>query len=139
MHVDTERARQLLTEERERLQQLIAGEGAAGGGVEEANDLLASDSQPADAAQETVTREIETSVVGSLQDELDEVERALLKLDQGTYGLDESTGEPIPDERLEIRPMARFTVENEAREEKLAKAHRGLDDETRIQGGTSSF
>jgi RNA polymerase-binding transcription factor DksA len=137
--VDTERARQLLIAERERLHQLIAGEVAAGGGDEEVTDLLASDSQPADAAQETINREVETTIVGSLQDELDEVERALAKVDAGTYGLDEFTGEPIPDERLEIRPMARFTVENEAKQEKLAKANRGLDDETRIQGGRSSL
>jgi len=136
--VDTERARQLLIAERERLTQLIDRERAAGGG-EEANDLLAADSQPADAAQETINREVETSVVESLTDELSEVERAMTKVDDGTYGLDESTGEPIPDERLEIRPMARFTVENEAQEEKLAQANRGLDDETRIQGGRSSL
>lgn len=136
--METERARQLLTEERERLQQLIAGEGAAGGGEVAANDLLAADSQPADAAQETINRELATSVVESLQDELDDVERAVLKLEEGTYGLDESTGEPIPDERLEVRPMARFTVQNEAQEEKLSKASRGLDDESRIHGGPTS-
>ncbi len=136
--METERARELLTAERERLSQLIAREGAAGGGEEAANDLLAADSQPADAAQETINRELVTTVVGSLQDELDEVERALTKLEEGTYGLDESTGEPIPDERLEVRPMARFTVANEAQQEKLAKANRGLDDESRIQGGASS-
>jgi len=41
---------------------------------------------------------------------LAEVDRALAKLDAGTYGTSEVTGEPIPIERLAAIPWARGTV-----------------------------
>jgi DnaK suppressor protein len=46
---------------------------------------------------------------------LHEVEKALERLDEGTYGLDEISGEPIPVERLRALPWARMTVENASR------------------------
>jgi RNA polymerase-binding transcription factor DksA len=42
---------------------------------------------------------------------LAEVERALAKLDQGTYGVSEKTGAPITYERLAAMPWARHDVE----------------------------
>jgi DnaK suppressor protein len=41
-----------------------------------------------------------------------EIEAALQRLDDGTYGIDEVTGEPIADERLEALPTARTNVGN---------------------------
>jgi DnaK suppressor protein len=46
---------------------------------------------------------------------LAEVERALQKIQEGSYGLSDSSGEPIPKERLESVPEAIFTVEDEER------------------------
>jgi DnaK suppressor protein len=42
---------------------------------------------------------------------LADVERALAKLEAGTYGTSEATGEPIPRERLDAIPWARGTVQ----------------------------
>lgn len=42
---------------------------------------------------------------------LAEVERALARLDAGTYGISEKTGDPIPYERLVAVPWARFGVD----------------------------
>ena len=39
--------------------------------------------------------------------DLADVETALARLDEGTYRLDEVTGEPLPDELLAARPTAR--------------------------------
>ena len=41
------------------------------------------------------------------------MERAEARLAAGTYGLSVQSGEPIPDERLEVVPTAELTVEEE--------------------------
>jgi len=45
---------------------------------------------------------------------LSEINRALAKMDKGTYGLSEESGLPIPLERLRAVPWARFIAEEEA-------------------------
>jgi DnaK suppressor protein len=45
------------------------------------------------------------------------IERALAKIDEGTYGLSDLSGDPIPKGRLEAMPEAVLTIqEEEARE-----------------------
>jgi DnaK suppressor protein len=53
---------------------------------------------------------------------LREIDRALTKLKEGTYGLCEGTGEPIGFSRLKLRPWARYSVEYQ---EELERAERG--------------
>jgi RNA polymerase-binding transcription factor DksA len=45
------------------------------------------------------------------KDALSDISLALTKMENGTYGICELTGEPIPEERLRAIPWARFTVE----------------------------
>jgi len=48
---------------------------------------------------------------------LERVDRALKKIEEGTYGLSDLTGQPIPRQRLEAVPEAVFTLsEEQARE-----------------------
>jgi RNA polymerase-binding transcription factor DksA len=47
-----------------------------------------------------------------LRAELDEVERALAKLDDGTYGRCEVCGGPIAEARLEAMPATRFCIDH---------------------------
>ncbi|MGE7136612.1 TraR/DksA family transcriptional regulator [Luteibacter sp. NPDC031894] len=49
------------------------------------------------------------------------VERALEKIDEGTYGVSDGNGEAIPRERLEAVPETCFTVEEAADRERLAR------------------
>ena len=49
-----------------------------------------------------------------LQADLGEVEHALAKFDQGTYGICEEGGEPIPLARLRAIPEARYDVQHQA-------------------------
>ena len=51
-----------------------------------------------------------------------EIQRALAKLDDGSYGLCEGTGEPIGYSRLKLRPWARYSV---AYQEELEREARG--------------
>lgn len=43
--------------------------------------------------------------------QLDEIEAALTRMHEGTYGICEDTDEPIPYRRLELEPTTRFTVD----------------------------
>jgi DnaK suppressor protein len=51
-------------------------------------------------------------------DRLARVERALQKIDEGTYGYSDMSGEPIPDARLEAMPDAINTVQEQAASER---------------------
>ncbi len=53
-----------------------------------------------------------------------EIDRALSKMDDGTYGLCEGTGEPIGKKRLEARPWTRHSVEYKERLEREQAQHR---------------
>jgi DnaK suppressor protein len=53
-----------------------------------------------------------------MQDRLDAIERALHRLDDGTYGRSVRSGEPIPDERLESDPAAELTIEEARADER---------------------
>jgi len=53
-----------------------------------------------------------------LRAELAAVERAEARLAAGTYGLSVQSGEPIPDGRLEARPTAELTIEEQERLER---------------------
>ena len=52
------------------------------------------------------------ALAAQLRDELDEVERALAKLDDGTYGRCETCGEAITPARLEAMPATRFCIDH---------------------------
>jgi RNA polymerase-binding transcription factor DksA len=113
-HVDVDRARKRLLEERERLRRIAdalsadAGEGASE--RDALSELSLADQHPADLGTEMFEREKDLSILESLEAELVEIEAALQRLDDGTYGVDEVTGEPIDPERLEAYPTARTNV-----------------------------
>ncbi|MEX1047689.1 MAG: TraR/DksA C4-type zinc finger protein [Actinomycetota bacterium] len=60
----------------------------------------------ADSAHTTAERSRILSVAKALRSNLRDVDRALAKIDLGTYGTCESCGNPISDERLEALPWA---------------------------------
>lgn len=105
--MDNEEARQLLLAERERLQALLEDEADA---VRAQQD---DDPQPADQARELLDREMERSEFIRLHAELKDVDAALERIDQGTYGISEISGKPIPDERLRAIPYTRVLVEEQ--------------------------
>lgn len=96
-----------LTDERDRLEAQIAslepGHGAA------SPDF---DDNFADSGQVAAEQGENKVLASQLRTELDEVERALAKLDEGTYGKCETCGEAIVAARLEAKPAARFCIEH---------------------------
>ncbi|HWI46034.1 MAG TPA: TraR/DksA C4-type zinc finger protein, partial [Rubrobacter sp.] len=68
-----------------------------------------------DMSQDMFTREMDASIWEQAERRLGEVDRALQKIDEGTYGLSDDSGEPIPRGRLEAVPEAIRTVEEQQR------------------------
>lgn len=116
--VDDDAARHHLGDERKRLERLRVGldDGHLHDEPEEDSsaELSHIDQHPADAGSDAFEREKEFSILEQVEAELADVDRALGRLDQGTYGRCDACGEPIADERLEVLPAARFCVQHQA-------------------------
>ncbi len=115
---DEEQARRRLQAEHDRVAGLIADLRSEGLDEEESaqsGELTHYDQHPADQGSETFEREKDLAILEQLESELAEIEAALRRIDDGTYGIDEVTGEPIDPERLEALPTARGNVDASAR------------------------
>ncbi len=110
--MESERARELLRRERQRIEQALAKLRLPGG------EELARQDEMADSASQLYEEEFGEGQADDLRDELASVERADERLLDGTYGLSVESGEPIPDERLEAVPTAERTVEEQTRFER---------------------
>ena len=107
--MDPDRARELLTAERERIERALARLG------HEDTGEPADEEDPGNLASELYQDELDEGRAEDLRKELAAVERAEARLAAGTYGLSIESGKPIPDERLEVVPTAERTVEEETR------------------------
>jgi len=76
---------------------------------EDAGDIATS----VDAGTDTFDRDFALSLLSSEQEALNEIEAALKRVYNGTYGVCEETGEPINAERLEAVPFTRFSLEGQ--------------------------
>lgn len=70
-----------------------------------------------DDAQRLTTLEIDGNLVARNAQRLAQIDRALDKISEGTYGLSDASGQPIPKERLEATPEALYTVAEQATRE----------------------
>ncbi len=64
----------------------------------------------ADSGQVAAEQGENRALLGQLREQLAEIERALQKLDDGTYGVCERCGGPIGEARLEAMPAARLCI-----------------------------
>jgi RNA polymerase-binding transcription factor DksA len=110
--VDTKHASKLLREEQKRVERELAELRSDSGGDGELSNV---DQHPADAGTELFEEERVQSMIDRLVRELEAIDRALKRIDDGTYGVSIESGEPIPDARLEAVPHAERTVEEQAR------------------------
>ena len=78
----------------------------------------------ADAGRDASERDLALSLLSQEHNALTEIDQALERIEQGTYGICEISGKPIPRARLEAIPFARHTVECQSGIEKQRKASR---------------
>jgi RNA polymerase-binding transcription factor DksA len=116
--VNDDAARQHLADERDRLARLrsslendhLHDEPAQ----DSAADLSHVHQHLADTASDAFEREKEFSILEQVEAELADVDRALGRLAEGSYGTCEACGHAIGDERLAALPAARFCVDHQA-------------------------
>ena len=86
------------------------------GGITEA-DLTDRASVETDRAIELRARDRQRKLIAK-------IDAALSRIEDGTYGYCEETGDPISIRRLEARPIATLSLEAQERHERLERTHR---------------
>jgi DnaK suppressor protein len=84
--------------------------------AESEGDMTENDS--GDMSHSLFTRELDAGIEQTVERRLRNVERALQKIEEGSYGICDATGEPIPKGRLEAVPEALYTLEAQQRQER---------------------
>jgi RNA polymerase-binding transcription factor DksA len=118
MSVDVGQIRLELELERDRLRSAIAGVDHRGSLTEETGDLsVGMDDHIADAATDTYMRELDEGLGENAERLLSEIEAALGRIDEGTYGICTACGRPIDADRLEAVPYATLCLEDKQAQE----------------------
>jgi DnaK suppressor protein len=78
----------------------------------------------ADRASSETDRAIELRARDRQRKLISKIDAALLRIDEGTYGFCEETGEPIGLKRLDARPIATLSIEAQERHERREKVYR---------------
>ena len=86
------------------------------GGIHE-SDITDRASVETDRALELRTRDRARKLISK-------IDQALQRVEAGSYGFCEETGEPIGLRRLEARPIATMSIEAQERHEKMERVHR---------------
>jgi DnaK suppressor protein len=118
MSIDTGRFHEALVKERDQLRSQIEHHDIGGSSlVESTGELMSSsaDNHLADTASETFERELDEGLEEGALRRLREVEEALARIDEGTYGTCRVCGREIPQERLEAVPWATLCIDDARR------------------------
>jgi DnaK suppressor protein len=102
----------------------------------EGSEASAFGMHQADAGSDAYDRDFALSLLSQEQDALYEIDEALKRIEQGTYGICELCNKPILHARLEAIPFARFTVDCQSQLEKQRKMSRSRQPVTSLFGLT---
>lgn len=117
----TELDEKFIAQQKDRLQELKAELERMRDGLEEDQEERAEEEgdftqhDSGDMSQSMFNREMDATIEEQAERRLEDVERALAKIGEGTYGLSDESGEEIPRGRLEAVPEALRTVEEQQR------------------------
>jgi DnaK suppressor protein len=106
--MDESRAREVLRAERSEVAALLREAEAA---TDADHGVNVGPGDYGDAALPLTEQAEDEAVAGDLRERLAAIDRALARLEAGTYGRSVLSGQPIPDERLEADPAAELTIE----------------------------
>jgi RNA polymerase-binding protein DksA len=112
--VNSDRFRTALLDERGRLESAIEyrHRETPGSLEDETEEMLGnSDNHLGDAAAGTLDREIDYTLEGHSEQVLVQIDAALARIQDGTYGVCTNCGKQIPEERLEARPWASLCID----------------------------
>ena len=81
-------------------------------------ELSSIDQHPADEGTETFEQERDITVLQMVEAQIEDIDHALERIEQGTYEVCEACGKPIGEERLIARPAARYCIEDQTKAER---------------------
>ena len=91
--------------------------------LEEESGDEAYDQHEADVGTVTLSREMDLSLQGNTEHLLTQVNRALEKIEEGTYGICDRGGEPIEEGRLQAAPYATLCMKHQKELERSGEMH----------------
>jgi RNA polymerase-binding protein DksA len=111
--IDTDRFRDALLQERRRVQAALDNlhEENPGSLSDETGEDSMYDNHLADTATVTYDRELDYTLEENSEHVLAEIDAALKRIEDGTYGQCTNCGTQIPPERLEARPWATLCID----------------------------
>lgn len=116
--MDLDTARQRLEQDKQRLQATLDSRSEEDPSDEpqqsSTGELSSYDQHPADAGTETFEREKDEAITTSIEQQIEEIDAALERVESGTYGKCEKCGVDIDPARLEAQPMTRFCIDDAA-------------------------
>jgi DnaK suppressor protein len=119
MSIDLDRFRSALEAEQARLRHALAAVNHEGSLIEESGDLaVGSGDHIADSATDTFMRELDEGLEVNAEHILEEIEGALRRIDDATYGMCVVCGRPIGEERLEAVPYATLCIDDKRARER---------------------
>jgi RNA polymerase-binding transcription factor DksA len=117
--------REMLEAERERLSSILESLKQETAGVTSDGDTFSegsADQHPADMGTETFELEKDVSIQNQIEAQLADLEWAVKRVEDGTYGTCEACGKKIPKARLHAMPATRFCIEDQQRVERERRA-----------------
>jgi len=111
--IQTDRFRRMLLDERERVRGAIEylHQENPGSLEDESGEETSFDNHLGDTATVTYDREMDYTLEDNSEAVLAAIEKALVKIESGTYGICERCGQPIAPERLEALPYAELCID----------------------------
>ena len=109
--MDVERFKELLVEERRRVLDAIEYLHKENPGSIEEETEDETQNTLAETATATLDREIDYTLEENSENVLKEIEQALKRIDEGTYGTCVNCGQPIAEERLAAIPWAMYCID----------------------------
>jgi RNA polymerase-binding transcription factor DksA len=92
--------------------------------MESGGEISVADQHPADAGTETQYREQSLSLLEQIEAEMNDIEHALQKLADGTYGKCDVCGEAIGDERQKELPATALCIDHARQRDEVAVSYR---------------
>lgn len=118
--IDLDRFRARLLDERQRVLDAIENIHTENPGSlsDETEELTFQDNHLGDVATATFDREMASTLEENSTHVLTEIEAALARIEDGTYGLCTKCGQPIGEERLEALPWATLCIDDKRKQER---------------------
>lgn len=112
--------KKLLQKEREELEKQFAEieQSSFGTNQSELSGEVSFDEEYADSGTFTFERERDLSLSNNIRDLIDKIDRALARIESGTYGLCERCGRPIEKARIKALPYASLCIKDKQAEER---------------------